>query len=131
MLEIANAELAGLRIESELQLAPAQHLAVIVGQHRHQNLARKRGQRRRPVDVEVSGVLRGAAVLEHIEPPGVVAAHDAHVIGHDVGHLPHTVGGKRRSERGEVIVAAKLRIELAMIDDVVAVRASRPRLEPG
>ena len=43
-----------------------------------------------PVDVEVVGVRRRAAVLEHVHPPGVVRA-DAHVVGHHVEQLAHAV----------------------------------------
>ena len=34
---------------------------------------------------------RGRAVFQHVQPPGVVGAHDAHVVGNDVENLAHAV----------------------------------------
>ena len=80
--------------------APPQleHDPVMVAKHRHQHFAREQGIERLPVDVEIRGVDRGRAVLEHVHPPGVVRAHDAHVIGNHVENVPHGVGAERARE---------------------------------
>ncbi len=82
---------------------------------------------RRPVDIEEAGVHRGLAVLEHVHPPGVVAAEDAHVVRHEIEDVPHAVARAARRQALEVRGAADLRVERVVVDDVVAVRAAGAR----
>ena len=68
---------------------------------------------------------RRGAVLQHIEPPCVVIAHDAEMVGNDVDDEPHAMLVQRPDQTIEVLARAQLRIELGVIDDVVAVHAAR------
>ena len=70
------------------QLPALQHDAVVITEHREQDLAAQLLLQWSPVDVEVIGVGRGAPVLEHVLPPGVGAAGDTHVVRHHVDEHP-------------------------------------------
>jgi hypothetical protein len=69
----------------ELQLARLERLAVVLAQHRQQELPRP------PVDVEELRVGRRPALLQHVEPPGVVRMQHAHVVGHEVHNEAHAL----------------------------------------
>ena len=71
-------------------------------------------------------IRRRGAIFENVVPPLVVVADDGHVIGHDVENLAEIVGLQRGTECRKVRLGADLRIDLAVIDYVVAVLASRP-----
>ena len=71
---------------------------------------------------------RGLAPFQDIEPPGIVGTADPHVVRHDVEDEAHAVFVQRRDQRVEIGLAADLRIEPAVVDDVVAVRRAGPRL---
>ena len=126
---VPDRELAGGRVEGELELAALQHETVVVGQDRHEHAAGHGLVERPPVDVEESGVPRGRSVLQHVEPPRVVGAHDPHVIGHHVDHEAHAVLVQGRDQPVESLAAAELGIERAVVDDVVAVHAPRARAQ--
>ena len=76
----------------QLQLARFQDLAVLVAEDRQQDPVPQFLFDGLPVDVEVGGVRRAGAVLQHVGPPGVLAGRGAHVIGHDVEDLAHRRG---------------------------------------
>jgi hypothetical protein len=65
------------------------------------------------------------AVFQHVQPPGVVGLQHAHVVGHDVQDLPHAVAAQGLAQAGMRGLVAHLRVQLAVVDDVVAVRAAR------
>ena len=44
-----------------------------------------------PVNIEKASVDGRLAVLENIQPPGIVTAHHSHVVGHDVEYQSHAV----------------------------------------
>ena len=67
---------------------------------------------------------RLAAPFEHVEPPGVVGA-DRHVVRNEVENETEIGVLQRAGETREGLVAAELRIERVVIDDVVAVRRCR------
>ena len=66
------------RLLPHLDLARRQRLLERLAQDRQQDLVA--GQ---PVDVEVAGIAAGAAVAQHVGPPGVGGV-GRHVVGHDV-----------------------------------------------
>ncbi len=86
--------------------------AVVLAQHRHQHLALELAVDRVPVDVEIAGVGRGLAVLQHVHPPGVVGAHDAHVVRHHVEQLTHVLRAQRGDEALEALAPAELGVDL-------------------
>ena len=96
--------------QDQLQLLLLQDLSVLVAQDRKQDLVQELFLDRRPVDIEVHGIGRRAAVLEHIEPPVVLGALDAHVVRHDVQHLPHVVALQFRDQGRVILFAADLGI---------------------
>jgi hypothetical protein len=103
----------------------------VITEHRHDDLAGVRRVDRPPLDVEIPGVGGRLAVLEDVHPPGVVGAHDAHVIRHHVQDLAHAVRPERRDEAVEVVAVADLRVERGVVDDVVAVPAAGARAQVG
>ena len=84
--------------KNEPQLLVFQHLAVLIAQDREQHLVQQLLLDRRPVDVEVAGIGRGLSVLQHVDPPAVLGAFDAHVIGNDIEDLPHAVALQFRGQ---------------------------------
>ena len=113
------------RFVRDRDLLVLQHAAVLLAQHRQQHLLVQLGLGRVPVDVEEGGEGRAAAVLQHVVPPVVVRAGDAHVVGDDVHDQPHVPLLQRGGQRVEVAVGADLRVQPRMVDDVVAVFAPR------
>jgi hypothetical protein len=87
------------------------------------------------VDVEEAAVAAGALVdVEEAVPqrrvgPVAVRVVGRHVVGHDVEDQPDADAARGGGQRVELALAAELVRELAGIDDVVAVRGARPRLE--
>ena len=124
-------EAAVLLVELEVELPGLQHGAVLVAEKRHQQLVAQVAAVRVPVDVEPAGIGRIRAPFQHVEPQRIVGAADAHVVRHEIQHLPEPVLRERRHHRLESRLIAQLRIERVMIDDVVAVGAARPRLQIG
>ena len=129
MLVVADEEGAGCCLEGELEFALFQRTSIVIAEHGHQHLAAQIGIDGIPVDVEVAGVDGGFAVLQNVEPPRVIAAHDAHVIRHHVKQLSHAVARKLRAEPVIVGGAAKLGVECMMIDDVITVFAAGARTQ--
>src|SRR5579862_904795 len=84
-----------------------------------------------PVDIKKAGVDGGLAVFKNVEPPDVIAPHDAHVVGDDVENESHAVFVKSPDKAVEVFGTADLRIERIVIDDVVAMHATRTSFEAG
>ena len=115
----------------DLELLVLEHAAVLFSQHGQQHLLVQLGLRRVPVDVEERGVGRAAPVLEHVVPPVVVRAGDAHVVGDDVHDEAHAALLQRRRQRVQVAVRADLGVQARMVDDVVAVHAAGPRDQEG
>ncbi len=54
---------------------------------------------------------------------------DAHVVGHEIEDEAELVLLERRRQPREALFAAEFGIEPVVIDDVVAVRRARPRLQ--
>jgi hypothetical protein len=88
----------------------------LVGQHRQQQPAPG------PVDVVELRVRRLRAVLEHIPPRRVGRGDaDAGVVGHDVDDQPQAGAVQGRLQREPALLPAHGRVDLAVVDDVVAV----------
>ena len=84
-----------------------------------------------PVDVEpVRG--RGVAALGQQRPDRaveVLGCDEGHVVGHDVDDDAEPVAARVGDERLEALSASEVVAHPAVVDDVVAVRAARGRLE--
>ena len=124
---IIDGEGAALALEARHKLAALEHAPVGGAEHRHQELARKGGIGRLPVDVKEGGVQRCGPVLEHVHPPGIVGAHDADVIGHDIEDMAHTMRTQRLDEALEIRAIGDLGVERIVIDHVIAVCAAGAR----
>ena len=116
-------------LEARLKFAAFQNPAIGFTEDGNQEFAGKSRIRRLPVDVKESGKQRCLAVFEHIHPPGVVRTHDAHMVGHDIQDLPHAVGAQFGNEALEVRIVGEFRVQCVVINDVVAVQASRAGAE--
>ena len=92
-----HGEAAGLRVEAEHELARFQHRPVLVAEQRHQQLVMQIASVRVPIDVEPAGVFGCWAPFQHVEPPRIIGAADAHMVGHEIEHLTETAVAKRRS----------------------------------
>ena len=121
VVEVAHAPLARLAVALDLQLL--QRFAVVLAEHRQQQLAA------RPIDVEELGIGRGAAFFQHVEPPGVVGVQHAHVVRHQVHHHAHAVLFQGGDELVQLFLGADLRVDRVVVDHVVAVRAAGARFE--
>ena len=116
----------------QLELALLQHQAVLVFQHRLQHTPTVLGiAGLGPVDVEMVGVARGRPVFEHLAPQGIVGLQHAHVVGHDVHQQLQVMPVERGAEILEIGLGADLRVDLARVDHVVAMRAAGPGLQEG
>ena len=124
---VADAESAAPVLE--LQLLILQEPTILVPEQREQDLVLQLGLDRVPFDIEEARARRRAAILEHVRPPRVAASRDAHVVGHDVHELAHTVAPERLDQTAIVALGAQRRVELPVVSDVVAVRAIGARLQ--
>ena len=129
MVAIGHIEFAALRAKRNLQLAALQHGAVMIMQNRDEHFSMQLLFQRMPVDIEETGIDGSLPVFQHVQPPGVVATHDSHVIGHDIDNQPHVVFAESRHKAIKFFRSSDLGIQGVVIDDVVAVHAARPRLE--
>jgi len=121
---IGNIEFATRGIETQLQFPTFQDRAVVVVQHRDQYFSIKFIFQRMPVDVEKAGVDGRFAIFEHIEPPGIVATHHTHVVGHDVENQSHAVQVEGIDKAVEVFRAADFRVQRVVVHDIVSVHTS-------
>ena len=76
----------------QLQFARFEDLPILIAQDRQQDPVPQFLLDGLPVDVEVGGVGRAGAVLQHVVPPGVLGGRGAHVVGHGVENLAHRRG---------------------------------------
>ena len=114
-------------------LAPSQHkfpllqgVAIGGAEQRHEEFAVQAG--RGEIDVEEIGVGAVAAILQQIEPVGVVAAADRHVIGDDVEDDADARFAQSRRHGAEAVFAAEFGIDAGEVRDVVAVHRAGGRL---
>ena len=110
MVMVPGAEAAFFGIETQHDLAFAEDLAVLVAEHRDQNLAPEPAAIGVEVDVEERRVRRILAPFEHVEPPEVVLAADAHVVWHDVEDDADAAFVQRRDERIEIGRGSEFRV---------------------
>ena len=122
-------ELAGGFVELEHELARVELDAVLIAEHRHQQLLVQVAAIRLPIDVEPPRVAGVGAPLEHVEPQRVVGAADSHVIRHEVEQDLQPRGLERGDHRIELRCVAELRVQQVVRNDVIAVRATGPRFQ--
>ena len=115
----------------QLQFARFQHLPVLIAQDWQQDFVAQFLLDGLPVDVEVSGVRRGGAVLQHVVPPEVLAGCRAHVVGHNIQNLAHRAAVQGVDHRLIVALAAQLGVQLRVIDNRVSMRTSRAGFQIG
>ncbi len=82
-----------------------------------------------PVDIEEARVAARLAVPQDIEPPGIVAAADRHVVRHDIDDEAEPGLAQRRHQAAKSLLAAKLGIDPGRIDPVIAVPRALARHE--
>src|SRR5947209_3688823 len=126
MLKVEDAELALLPIEFQLEFTAVQDRAVLISQNWYEHLAPEFLFQRFPIDIEEFGITRGLAIFQDIQPPGIVTAHNAHVVGNDIQNLPHAMLVERVDELIELLRSPNFRIQTVVVDDVVSVSAARP-----
>ena len=109
--------------EQQAQLAVFQHLAVLVAEKREQHLAGQLLFHRLPVDVEEVRVGRAHAVFQHVHPPDILTAFDAHVVRHEIEDVPHAEALHLLDHRPVALFAPHLPVENRLVHDIVAVYA--------
>src|ERR1700693_1453034 len=82
-----------------------------------------------PVDIEKASVDGRFAILENIQPPGIVTAHHSHVVGHDVEYQSHAVFAESSHQAVEVFGAADFGVQRVVVHDVVPVHAAGAGLQ--
>ena len=128
MFEIPGREAAFIGVIAQLDLAALQCLPVGRAKDRQQHAATAAMRQLLPVDIERGRVRRGGPPFEHVEPPRVIGKMHADMVGHEIQNQAQAVLPQRRAQPLESGFAAKLGIELRVIDDVVAVARSLARL---
>ena len=124
VLSIEKRECAVSRVVRDPEFAALEFAAIVIAEDRNEHFAGKIRIDRMPVDVEVVGERRRLAVLQDVHPPRIVAAHDRDVVWHDIRDLAHAMARELGCEALEILAAADLRVEGAVIDDVVTVAAA-------
>ena len=129
VLEIPGGEGAVRCVEPELDLTGLQCVTVRPPENRKQHAGVPPVRERIPVDIEDIGIRRFLAPFQHVEPPSVVGAADAHVVRDEVENEAETMLLERGGQAGKAVLPAELGIEPVMIDDIIAMRASRPSFQ--
>ena len=117
-------------LDRDLDVLGFQFGAILVAQNRQKKLVAHRRLERLPIDVEVFGVLRGVAVLQHVLPPDGVVTHP-HVVGDDVQQKTQTLPLQLRREIFKAFGSAKLGVETIVTRHVVTVHAARAGFKNG
>ena len=118
VVEVADLEPAAL--EEQLQLAALEHRAEAIAEQGQQHLVGQLLLDRVELDVEEASSHRRGAIFEQV-PPERVEAADAHVVGDDVEHQAERARPQRGGQRVEVGRRPELRVQLRVVDHVVAV----------
>ena len=131
MFEIPGREAAFIGVIAQLDLAAFQRLTVGRAENWQQHAAAAAMRQLLPVDIERGRVRRGGTPFKHVKPPGVIGKMHADMIGHEIQNQPEIVLSQCRAQPLKSGFAAKLGIELRVVDDVVAVGRSLARLQEG
>ena len=129
-LVVVIVEEKGALITVEPNFPAFQNPSILVFQEREENFVLQIGLCRMPIDVKVRRVGRAGPILQDIRPPWVRVAY-AHVVGYGVQKQSHAPGSQGVTENVKVPVSPKLRIELAVIANVIAVGAARSSFQKG
>ena len=113
-----------------LDMLGFQFSAILVAQDGQQKLVAHGRLERLPIDVEILGVLRGMAILQHVLPPDGVVAHP-HMVGDDIQQQTQPLPLQLRRESGKAFRSAQLWIEAVVARHVIAVRAVRAGFKDG
>src|SRR5260221_1134517 len=131
MLEIPGRKTAVVGIITKFDLALFQRFAVGRTDDRQQHAGPLAVRQDVPVDVERYRVWRGRAPFQYVEPPWIVGEMHADMVGDEIEKETKVVLRKRPAQPLAAGVAAEFRIELAVIDDVVAMGRAFARLHEG
>ncbi len=111
-------------VNRQLQLPRFEGHAERLSEDGDDDLARRHLGLAGPVDIEVAGVAGAGAVAEDIPPPWVLPP-DADMVGDDIEDEPHIVVAQQPGEVVKRGQAPELGIDLAVVEDIVAVGAAR------
>src|SRR5205814_8181031 len=84
-----------------------------------------------PIDGKRGGVRRGWSPFQHVEPPRIVGEMHADMVGDEIENKADIIRLQRSDKPFETVFAAEFRIELGMVDDVIAVTRALARLHEG
>ncbi len=131
VLVVFGIEGAVLGIQAQRDTALLQRLAVVAAEEGHQQLAFEQGVGRIPFDVEELRIGAAPSPLQHVQPPGIAAAADGHVVGDYVQDQPHAFPAQRLDQAAQGRFAAQFGIDTRGVDDVVAMHRAGTRREQG
>ena len=121
---LAAADEEGAVAKLQLQFARLEDLPILLPQDRQEDAVLEFFLDGTPIDVEIGGVGRRRAVLQHVVPPGVLARRRAHVVGNDVDDQAHAAAMEGLGQFAEPFGPAQIRVELPEIHHRVAVRTA-------
>ena len=110
----------------DFQLARFESLTILVSEHGPEDSIAKLLFDGVPIDVEVGGVGRGGAVLQHVGPPEVFGGRCAHVIRHGVEDLAHRAAVQGFDHGPVIVLVAQFGVQSRVIDDRISVCAAGP-----
>jgi len=124
MLVMLGIECTIIDIQTQLEGALLQRIAVVTAEEGHQELAFEQRIGRIPFDIEELCVGAAAPPLQYIQPPGIARATDCHVVGYDVEDQPHALAAQGFDEAVQGWLAAQLRVDARRIDHVITVHGA-------
>src|SRR5258705_8839911 len=131
VFEIPGRKTPFIGIVAEFNLALFQRLAIGRTDDRQQHAAARSIGQYVPVDVERYRMRRGWTPFQHVQPPWIIGEMHSDMVGDEIEYQPEVVLLERIAQSLKAGIAAKLRIDPGMIDDVIAVGRALAGLHEG
>ncbi|MNQ77293.1 hypothetical protein D3C85_921540 [compost metagenome] len=129
MLVVLDMKCTRLGIEAQGQGAVLQGNAIVAAQEWQQQLAFHQRIGGMPLNVEELAVGAKAPPFQQVQPPGIVATADRHVVGDDVEDQPHVLPAQCRDQSTQRRFAAQFRVDRGRVHHVVAMHGPGPRAQ--
>src|SRR6202012_5111530 len=108
------------RVVAELDLTLFQRLPIRRADDRQQYTAAGPIRQPLPVNIERHCMRRSLAPFQHVKPPGIIREMHADMIGDEIKNKAEAMLPQRFAQSLETGIAAKLRIDPCVIDDIIA-----------
>ncbi|MNF87912.1 hypothetical protein D3C84_703910 [compost metagenome] len=124
MIVVLDVKSTVLRIEAQGQGAVLQRHAIVAAEEWQQELTLHQRIGRMPLDVEKFAVRAQPAPFQQVQPPGIIAATDGHVVGDNVEDQPHVLLTQRADQTAQRRFAAQFRVDRGGVHHVIAVHGT-------